>query len=166
MTVYVGVGSNIDRKKHARVAIKELAELDPQLRVSSIYESAPVGFEGEPFYNFVVALKTSNTLADFSDQLRKIEIKWGRGKDAEKFQDRSLDLDILLFGEQVSLHSPTVPRKDIFIYPFVIQPLYELCPDLIIPNDGRSVTEIWQNMKDKHTLTKVDLSYSNLENSL
>ncbi len=158
-TVYVGVGSNIDRKKHTRIAIEELAKIDDQLRVSSIYESAPVGFKGECFYNFVVELKTSQTLSDFSNSLRKIEQKWGRGGSAEKFQDRALDLDILLFGEQVSLHSPVVPRKDIFIYPFVIQPLYELCPNLIIPNDGRSITEVWLNMENLTTLTKIPFSY-------
>ncbi len=158
-TVYVGVGSNIDRERHVKIAIEELAEIDSSLRVSSVYESAAVGFEGERFYNLVVELQTSQTLSHFSHLLRKIELKWGRRESAAKFQNRALDLDILLFGEQVSLQPPVVPRKDIFIYPFVIQPLYELCPNLIIPDDGRSITEVWQNMDNLTSLTKIHFSY-------
>lgn len=157
--VYVGVGTNVERLKHSRAAIDELLKLGSQLRVSTIYECASVGFESTPFYNFVIELNTSKELTEFSHALRTIELKWGRSEEAKKFQDRSLDLDILLFGDEVSLSSPIVPREDIFKYPFVIQPLYDLAPNLVIPNDGRSVKDIWQKFNDFTSLTKVDFVY-------
>lgn len=157
--VYIGVGTNVDREKHTHAALNELFLLDNQIRVSPIYECAPVGFDSEAFYNFVVELTTTQKLTDFSHELRKIEVKWGRSEEAKKFQDRSLDLDILLFGDEISPDSPTVPREDIFNYPFVIQPLFDLVPDLVVPNDGRRVKDIWQKMDNLESLTEVDFVY-------
>lgn len=153
--VYIGVGSNIDKEKHTKVAIEELKAFDPALKVSPIYQCAPVGFDSQPFYNFVVALTTEKTLTVFSHELRKIELKWGRPKEAKKYQDRTLDLDILLFGEEISADAPQVPREDIFQYSFVIQPLYDLAPELVIPGDGRTVKMVWQQAKDLSLLTEV-----------
>ena len=156
-TVYIGVGTNIEREKHANAAIEALSSMTKQCRVSPIYECESLGFDSTPFYNFVVELKTTESLADFSQLMRSLEMKWGRSPVAKKFQDRSLDLDILLFGNEVSLSSPIVPREDIFKYPFVIQPLYDLAPDLIIPLDGRKVNDIWQNMNNLNALRKIEL---------
>ncbi|MBW3697170.1 2-amino-4-hydroxy-6-hydroxymethyldihydropteridine diphosphokinase [Vibrio sp. T187] len=156
-TVYVGVGTNIDRDKHAQAAWDELKQIGQDLKCSPIYECAPVGFDSSAFYNFMVELKTSQTLTEFSQTLRKIEIKWGRSENAHKFQDRNLDLDIVLFGDLVSEKDPELPRSDIFKYPFVIQPLYDLCPNRVIPDDGRSVSEIWQKMDQLDSLSVVDL---------
>jgi 2-amino-4-hydroxy-6-hydroxymethyldihydropteridine diphosphokinase len=155
-TVYVGVGSNVEQEKHSRAAIDELNEYDPNLRVSPIYSCAPVGFEGAYFYNFVIELNIKKTLTEFSHALRNIEIKWGRVEGAQKYQDRKLDLDILLFGNEISVDSPIVPRDDIFKYPFVIQPLYDLAPDLVVPDDGRRVREIWQEMDNLESLSKLN----------
>ena len=158
-TVYVGVGTNIDRDKHAKAAWDELSVIGHQLKCSPIYECAPVGFESSAFYNFVIELNTTLSLTEFSQALRKIEFKWGRSENAHKFQDRNLDLDIVLFGECVSEQDPELPRSDIFKYPFVIQPLYDLCPQRLIPEDGRSVREIWERMEHLDSLTVVDLCW-------
>jgi len=156
---YVGVGTNIERVKHSRAAIDEMSNLGDHIRVSAVYESAPMGFNSGSFYNFVIELNTTQTLTEFSHALRNIEFKWGRSSNAQKYQDRSLDLDILLFGNEISARSPVVPREDIFKYPFVIQPLYDLVPDLVIPNDGRSVKKIWQKMDNFESLSIVDFVY-------
>ncbi len=162
ITAYIGVGTNIEREKHAQVAIDELAKVGSELRVSTVYECDPVGFEGQPFFNFVIELKTVLELTEFSQQLRKIELSWGRVKEAQKCQDRTLDLDILLFGDQISEHSPVLPRQDIYQYPFVTQPLYELCPSLVVPGDQRTISQIWQQMDgfDSLKAIKLDLSMS------
>lgn len=158
MTIaYVGVGTNIDRDKHAKAAWLELQSLGSNLRCSSIYHCEPVGFDSHPFYNFVIELDTLLSLTEFSQQLRKIEIKYGRAKDAHKLQDRNLDLDIVLFGDVVSSQKPQLPRSDIFKYPFVTQPLYDLCPARVIPQDGRTVSEIWQKMEQLDSLSVVDI---------
>ncbi|HAS6165140.1 2-amino-4-hydroxy-6-hydroxymethyldihydropteridine diphosphokinase [Vibrio vulnificus] len=157
-TVYIGVGSNIDREKHARAAWQELTLLGEALQASPIYECAAVGFDSHAFFNFVIRLNTSMTLEELASQLRQIELRWGREENAAKYQDRTLDLDIVLFGECISSQKPELPRSDIFKYPFVIQPLYDLQPDLVIPGDGRTVEEIWQTARDLDTLKAVDFS--------
>ncbi|WP_122046562.1 2-amino-4-hydroxy-6-hydroxymethyldihydropteridine diphosphokinase [Vibrio atlanticus] len=159
MTIaYVGVGTNIDRDKHARVAWAELQSLGTNLKCSKIYHCEPVGFKSHSFYNFVVEIDTSLSLTEFSQHLREIEFKWGRPQDAHKLQDRKLDLDIVLFGEVVSESDPELPRSDIYKYPFVTQPLYDLCPARVIPQDGRTVSEIWQKMQQLDTLSVVDIT--------
>ncbi|EGQ7832977.1 2-amino-4-hydroxy-6-hydroxymethyldihydropteridine diphosphokinase [Vibrio vulnificus] len=157
-TVYIGVGSNIEREKHARAAWQELTLLGEALQASPIYECAAVGFDSHAFFNFVIRLNTSMTLEELAFQLRQIELRWGREENAAKYQDRTLDLDIVLFGECISSQKPELPRSDIFKYPFVIQPLYDLQPDLVIPGDGRTVEEIWQTARDLDTLRAVDFS--------
>ncbi|EHI9239357.1 2-amino-4-hydroxy-6-hydroxymethyldihydropteridine diphosphokinase [Vibrio vulnificus] len=157
-TVYIGVGSNIEREKHARAAWQELSLLGEALQASPIYECAAVGFDSHAFFNFVIRLNTSMTLEELAFQLRQIEMRWGREENAAKYQDRTLDLDIVLFGECISSQKPELPRSDIFKYPFVIQPLYDLQPDLVIPGDGRTVEEIWQTARDLDTLRAVDFS--------
>lgn len=157
-TVYIGVGSNIEREKHARAAWQELTLLGEALQASPIYECAVVGFDSHAFFNFVIRLNTSMTLEELASQLRQIELRWGREENAAKYQDRTLDLDIVLFGECISSQKPELPRSDIFKYPFVIQPLYDLQPDLVIPGDGRTVEEIWQTARDLDTLKAVDFS--------
>ncbi|EGR0207474.1 2-amino-4-hydroxy-6-hydroxymethyldihydropteridine diphosphokinase [Vibrio vulnificus] len=157
-TVYIGVGSNIEREKHARAAWQELSLLGEALQASPIYECAAVGFDSHAFFNFVIRLNTSMTLEELAFQLRQIEMRWGREENAAKYQDRTLDLDIVLFGDCISSQKPELPRSDIFKYPFVIQPLYDLQPDLEIPGDGRTVEDIWQTARDLDTLRAVDFS--------
>jgi 2-amino-4-hydroxy-6-hydroxymethyldihydropteridine diphosphokinase len=141
---YVGIGSNIDKHNNIEQAIQALSQLGDNLRLSPIYESPALGFEGNTFFNLVAEITTSLSLTDFSRQLRAIEINGGRELHAQKFQNRTIDLDIILFGDQIHVEAPKVPRDDIYHYPFVIQPLCDLCPDLIVPNDGRTVQQILQ----------------------
>ena len=154
-TCYIGVGSNVNRQKHIEAAIRELAQIGDNIRLSTIYECEAVGFESAPFYNLVVEMQTSSTLTEFSRQLRNIEFKWGRAENAEKFQPRTVDLDIILFGDEVSVSSPQLPRNDIYKYGFVIEPLNELCANLIVPGDGRTVGEIWQSTHYQEQLSAV-----------
>ncbi|TFH91452.1 2-amino-4-hydroxy-6-hydroxymethyldihydropteridine diphosphokinase [Vibrio ouci] len=157
ITTYVGIGSNIGRHKHIEAAIRELRNLDPELRLSTIYECEAVGFDSQPFYNLVVEMKTSLDLTDFSRQLRDIEFKWGRAVDAGKFEPRTVDLDIILYGSVVSPCQPEVPRSDIVKYAFVLQPLLELSPQLTVPNDGRTIEQIAQQSQLTTPLTPVPL---------
>lgn len=158
ITAYIGVGTNIDREQHAVVAYRELQKLGDELLVSPIYECEPIGFSSQNFYNFVIALRTALSLEELSYKLREIEFKWGREENAQKYQDRTLDLDIVLFGECISTQKPELPRSDIFKYPFVTKPLFDLEPNLVIPGDGRTVADIWQLMQPVDSLTPVTFS--------
>lgn len=152
---YIGVGSNLEREKHIQAAYQELHKIGP-IRASRVYECQPVGFDSHAFYNMVFEVATELSLVELQRRLKDIELRWGRAVNAQKFQDRTLDLDILLFGDTVSTSDPMVPRRDIFTYEFVAKPLLELCPDYIIPHDGRSIRQVWQSLESKGSLTLVE----------
>lgn len=161
MTIaYIGVGSNVQRDKHIMAACHELANISTEIECSPVYSCAPFGFQGDDFYNLVVKIDTEMSLQALNHVLKQIELKWGREIGAEKFQDRTLDLDILLFGNMISQIKPIIPRPDIFKYSFVIQPLYDLAPDLIIPNDGRTVAQILNAVSEPVALTKINFNVS------
>lgn len=156
---YIGIGTNIDRERHAKIAYQELQQLGSDLCVSPIYECEPIGFSSSRFYNFVIGFSTHLSLNELSDRLREIEYKWGREEDAQKYQDRTLDLDIVLFGECISQQKPELPRSDIYKYPFVTKPLYDLEPHLVIPGDGRTIAEVWLAMQPIDSLKPVSFSF-------
>lgn len=156
---YIGIGSNIERHQHIQAAYQELKNVSHYLRCSSVYECDPVGFDSHAFYNTVIEIDTSLSLLELQLSLKQIEFKWGRTANAQKLQDRTLDLDILLFGEVISENTPVVPRCDIFDYEFVLQPLCELNPQLIIPNDGRSVEQVWEQFEHKGSLKRVEFEF-------
>ncbi|MDC5704198.1 2-amino-4-hydroxy-6-hydroxymethyldihydropteridine diphosphokinase [Vibrio europaeus] len=160
ITTYIGIGSNIDRRKHIQAAIIELGTLGCDIRLSTIYECESIGFESHAFYNLVVEMKTSLTLTEFSRQLRKIELKWGRAENAGKFEPRTVDLDIILFGDQTCSSKPEIPRGDIFKYAFVLKPLFELCPQLVVPHDGRTIEQIWQQTSFDTELEAIPLWFN------
>lgn len=155
-TVFIGIGTNIERHKHVEAGLQELIELGDELAVSTIYECDAVGFESQPFFNLVVKLNTLLSLDELAKQLRDIEVRWGRPDNAKKNQPRTLDLDILLFGEHTS-KQPMLPREDIYKFAFVIQPMFELCPDLILPGTTKTVKQVWQTSDaiSTQTLTKI-----------
>ncbi len=160
ITAYIGVGSNLERHSHIEAGIKELSLLGSELRLSTIYECPSQGFDSHAFFNLVVEMKTSLSLEQFQYALKEAEFRWGRATDAKKYQDRTLDMDIILFGDVISAHSPVVPRSDIYQYPFVIQPLYELCPKLQIPGTDLLIEQVWLESSRLGTLTPVPLWFS------
>lgn len=155
--VYIGVGSNIEPERHVLIAWRELAHLGPRRHASSVYQCHAQGFDGPCFYNCVIALDTHLSLSELKQQLRAIEVRWGRPAQASKNQSRTLDLDILLYGDTVCEQPIVLPRPDVFCYDFVIYPLQELQRDLVIPGDGRTIGEIAQHVPANPSLKVVSL---------
>ncbi|ENM5779895.1 2-amino-4-hydroxy-6-hydroxymethyldihydropteridine diphosphokinase [Vibrio mimicus] len=160
ITAYIGVGSNQDRHQSIEAGVRALTQLASTSRISTIYECPSVGFASHPFFNLMVEIETKLSLSELIAHLKAIELQYGRLPNAQKYQDRTLDLDIVLYGDCVSERDPVLPRPDIYRYPFVIQPLYELCPQRMIAGDGRTVEQIWQQAQDLASLTPVPIWFS------
>ena len=108
-----------------------------QLRISSVYETAAVGFNGPDFYNLVVAFETDLDVRLLIDRLHDIEVEQGRIRMTQEMTSRLIDLDLLLYGDGI-LYSEglDIPRREILEYDFVLQPLAELLPDTVYPVSG------------------------------
>jgi 2-amino-4-hydroxy-6-hydroxymethyldihydropteridine diphosphokinase len=144
--VYIGLGSNLaDPVAQLRSACAALAALPASrlLRVSSLYSSDPLGPADQPRYvNAVAALDTDLQALQLLDQLQRIEREQGRERNGQRWGPRSLDLDILLFGEQVIAQPRLqVPHYHMHKRAFVLYPLAEIAADLQLP-DGRSLASL------------------------
>jgi 2-amino-4-hydroxy-6-hydroxymethyldihydropteridine diphosphokinase len=138
---YIGIGSNLQQPmQQVRKALTALAELhDSQLLAHSrLYRSAPLGGMQQPDYiNAVAVIETSLSAMQLLQALHVIEQAQGRQRDGTRWAARTLDLDILLFGDQ-SLRQPglQVPHPGLHERNFVLYPLQEIAPGLEIPGLG------------------------------
>jgi 2-amino-4-hydroxy-6-hydroxymethyldihydropteridine diphosphokinase len=144
---YLSIGSNIEREASIASGLKALEHHFGRLILSSIYESAPVGFHGEAFYNLVVGFDTDLEIKTLAKTLRDIEIANGRPPESKKFSSRKLDLDLILYGDAIiDDGNLQIPRSDIERYAFVLEPLAEIAPKLIHPVLQLSIADLWQRM--------------------
>ena len=138
---YIGLGSNLDDPaRQIRAGMTALARLaETRVEVcSSLYRSAPVGRQDQPdFVNAVCRVRTGLAPAALMHDLLEIESQHGRERHGEKGGPRTLDLDLLLYGAE-AIHSAalTVPHPRLHERAFVLYPLSELEPDLVIPGHG------------------------------
>jgi len=143
--VYISLGSNINREANTRAGVDALRQQYGSLLLSSVYESEAVGFEGDSFYNMVIALETDDDVFSVASTLRAIEEANGRDRSSPKFSSRTLDLDLLLYDERIlNEQGLQLPRDEILSRAFVLLPLSELAPDLCHPETGTSYKVLWQ----------------------
>ncbi len=142
--VWLSLGSNIDREHNMRTAVSALEQRFSPLIVSQVYESEAVGFDGEPFYNMVVGLDTDLPVDQLKQYLHELEMNQGRDRTGRRFAPRTLDIDLLTYGDTVldSAYA-RLPRDEILRYAFVLRPLSEVAGDERHPLDGRSYRELW-----------------------
>ena len=139
--VFVGLGSNLGRPvEQVRLALSALDALPGTRCVarSALYHSLPMGPADQPdFVNAVAALETRLDPRAVLDHLLELEIGHGRVRGGLRWGPRTLDLDLLLYGEQV-FDSPglTVPHPGLHERAFVLYPLHEIAPELVIPRYG------------------------------
>jgi 2-amino-4-hydroxy-6-hydroxymethyldihydropteridine diphosphokinase len=144
--VYVSIGSNIERSRNIRAALDALAARFNKLAQSRVYESAAVGFAGDPFYNLVVAFDATQSPHEIVDILHAIEDRQGRVRGGDRFAPRTLDLDLLLYDDLRMREGKLVlPRDEITRYAFVLRPLAELAPELRHSVSGRTYAELWRD---------------------
>lgn len=159
---YLGLGSNIDRERNLRGGVARLRESFPGLRLSTVYESEAVGFNGAPFLNLVAEIETELSVGELAALLRTIEKEHGRERGEKKFSSRTLDIDILTYGAETGeIEGVSLPRDEILRYAFVLAPLAELAPETLHPTVGRSYRSLLEeaDFRDQK-LWPVDFSFA------
>ena len=159
--IYISLGSNINREANTRAGVDELRQAYGGLLLSSLYESEAVGFEGDAFYNMVIALETDDPVFDVASKLRSIEENYGRDRSAPKFSSRTLDLDLLLYDELVlNEKGLQLPRDEILQRAFVLLPLSEVAPELMHPQANESYADLWFKFdKNKEVIEAVPFEF-------
>ena len=165
--VFVGVGSNVERDASIRAGVADLRAYYGELLLSSVYESEAVGFEGDAFYNLVAAFATDESIDAVVDVFSAIEARNGRQRGSEKFAPRTLDLDLLLYGNEIiSTDRFHVPRDEILRYAFALWPLAEIAPDLLHPQVQASYAQLWGRFdKSGPALRPVAFAWQQQKNS-
>ncbi len=142
--VYVSIGSNVDRDRNINAALDALEQRFGPLAVSSLYESRAVGFAGGDFYNLVVGFATKEKPMAVIRILKAMEDRQGRVRGGPRFADRTLDLDLILYGDLISAQGELdLPRHEILENAFVLIPLAEIAGDKRHPVNGKSYRELW-----------------------
>ena len=142
---WISVGSNIDRERNIRGALRDLETLFDNLVVSPVYETKAVGFDGDAFFNLVVGIDSDRTPTELHHLLRDIEQNHGRERGGEKFSSRTLDLDLLTYGDVVTDEGGRhLPRDEIIKYAFVLAPLADVAPRERHPETGEDYASLWR----------------------
>lgn len=143
---YIAIGSNLASPlEQVNAAVQALGDI-PQTRVvalSSFYRTPPLGPQDQPDYlNAAIALETALSAEALLDNTQRIELQQGRVRKEERWGPRTLDLDIMLFGDaQIHTERLTVPHYDMKRRGFMLWPLFEIAPDLTFP-DGELLSAL------------------------
>ena len=158
--IFLSLGSNVDPEANLRLAVDRLAAGYGELETSPVYRNPAVGFDGDDFLNLVVACATDESIADIATRIERIHTLAGRERGAEKFSARTLDIDLLLYGDTIASEPVVVPRPDVLRYGFVLKPLVDIAADAVHPVTGRTYASHWADMRDEAAqLTPVELSF-------
>lgn len=158
--VHVGIGSNIDRDANIRGAVRALAGRYGPLTLSPVYETRALGFAGGDFFNLVTGFDSAESIEHIKEWLSRTETRFGRQRHGDPFSSRTLDLDLLLYGDTLR-HDDKVdlPHPDILRYAFVLRPLADIAPQLTHPETGLTYSEIWKRFDTKPGMRVVDFRF-------
>jgi 2-amino-4-hydroxy-6-hydroxymethyldihydropteridine diphosphokinase len=158
VNVYLSAGSNIAPENNLKMACQQLESEYGELTLSSVYQNSAVGFAGDDFLNMVIGFSTREQPELIVDRLESLHEKAQRERQADPFSSRTLDVDLLLYGDLVSGDAPRLPREDIEKYAFVLGPMAEVAPQLRHPVSGMTMSEIWDDFgADAHPMQKVEI---------
>ena len=149
--VSFSIGSNIDREKNIGFAIKALKQKFNSIRFSPLYETETVGFKGDNFFNLVGQFETTLAVQDIKALFVQLEQYSGRPPLHQRFGDRTLDLDLLLYDDLVYKDDQIIlPHPDVLAYDFVLMPLSQMMPDFILPGTDKTIATLWSQRKPVH----------------
>jgi 2-amino-4-hydroxy-6-hydroxymethyldihydropteridine diphosphokinase len=142
--VYVAAGSNVAPERNLARAVAELARVFPGARFSPWYRNRAVGFEGDDFINLVAGFDTVLPVREVLTQLQAIELWCGRPREAPRWAPRSMDLDVLLYGDLICDEPGLrLPRPDLLKRAYMLGPLAALAPQVVHPSAHLTIAELW-----------------------
>jgi 2-amino-4-hydroxy-6-hydroxymethyldihydropteridine diphosphokinase len=155
--VFVAAGSNIAPHEHMALVTCELTRAFPDARFSPWYQNRAAGFEGADFINLAAAFTTELPVEELLVVLRAIEALCGRPREAPRWAPRTMDLDVLLYGDLICRQPGlTLPRPDLLVRAYMLGPLADLAPDLMHPVAGVRIAELWGSFDQAaHRLERV-----------
>lgn len=142
---WLSLGSNIEPQRHLPAALGTLHTRFGALAVSPAYRFAALGFEGPDFVNLAVGLDTELEPPELDAWLHALENAQARRRDVPRYSSRTLDVDIVLFGDRV-IDGPghlQIPRAEL-AHAFVLQPLADIAADVRLPTSGERIADLWR----------------------
>ncbi|MFT5838512.1 MAG: 2-amino-4-hydroxy-6-hydroxymethyldihydropteridine diphosphokinase [Flavobacteriales bacterium] len=159
--IYISVGSNVDKEKHTKAGLQGMYQAFGELTLSTVFESESVGFEGNNFYNLVIKANTKLSIAKVCLVLKQIEQDNKRQRVEQKFAPRTLDLDLLLYDQQVTTQPIELPRPEVLYNAFVLKPMAEIASDETHPIVKKSYANLWQEYdKSQQKLWAIKFDWS------
>ena len=158
--VFIGIGSNLNKIKNIKSCLLKIKNDYKNVKLSPVYETKSMGFDGPNFYNLVCSFNTTEDIYKLKERLNEIELDHGRNLNETKYSSRTLDIDILYYDNLILVDDKIkIPRKEIIEYDFVLRPLIDIDaefihPVLLIPNNK---IEEKHDIK-KHIIAKVDIN--------
>lgn len=157
--VFLGIGTNLgNRENNLRKAVLKIEEQIGQVvNSSSVYETAPWGFEAESdFLNMVLEAETVHSPTELLHKISSIELMLGRDKNQDRYSSRVIDIDILLYNDLViNENGLKIPHRLIHERKFVLVPLCEIAPDIIHPVLVKSMKVLLEECRDRSKILKL-----------
>ncbi|MGY3266706.1 2-amino-4-hydroxy-6-hydroxymethyldihydropteridine diphosphokinase [Lysobacter sp. HA35] len=149
---YLSLGSNVEPERHLRAAVDALRARFGDVVASPIYRTPAVGFDGPAFLNSAAIIDSDLEPQPLNDWLHALEDAHGRDRSGPRFSDRTLDIDIVLFDDRVldGAGNLRIPRAELK-HAFVLRPLADIAPDVVVPGTERTLSQLWQAHADYGT---------------
>lgn len=157
--IYLSLGSNVDAEANLRLGIASLEARYGELEMSPVYRNKAVGFEGDDFLNLVVGFDSEATVESIAEAIESIHRAAGRDRSQPRYSSRTLDIDLLTWGDAVIDDGSTrLPRADVLEYAFVLKPLADIAAGDTHPVTRRSYGDHWREMSEEpNDLRAVDI---------